>query len=117
METDPTRMSEVLVGLPDVDVLGVTGPASDGSVLMVEVASRADQGWCPVCGVKARVKDTTPVVLVDMACFGRPARLVWHKQRWACHQAEYPKRSWTVIDERIAAPRARLTDPLSVRVG
>lgn len=110
METDPTRMCELLVGLPDIDVLGVTEPASDRSVLVIDVASRADQGWCPACGVKARIKDTTPVVLVDMTCFGRPARLVWHKQRWACHQVDCPQRSWTVIDERIAAPRARLSD-------
>lgn len=110
MEIDPTRVCEVLVGLPDVDVLGVTEPAEDGSPLVIEIASRADQGWCPECGVKARLKDSTPVVLVDMTCFGRPARLVWHKQRWWCAQPECQGGSWTVSDERIALRRARLTD-------
>lgn len=110
MEVDPTRMCELLVGLPDVDVLGVTEPTGDGSVLVIDVASRADQGWCRECGVKARVKDSSAVVLVDMTCFGRPARLVWHKQRWWCAQLECSAGSWTVSDPRIAAPRARLTD-------
>jgi transposase len=103
-------MCEILVGLPDVDVLGVTRPAEDGSPLVVEVVSRADQGWCRECGVKARLKDTTAVVLVDMTCFGRPTRLVWHKQRWWCAQAGCPAGSWTVCDPKIAPPRARLTD-------
>ena len=103
-------MCELLVGLPDVEVLGVTEPAGDGSVLVIDVVSRADQGWCRACGVKARVKDSSAVVLVDMTCFGRPARLVWHKQRWWCAQTGCPAGSWTVSDPRIAAPRARLTD-------
>jgi transposase len=103
-------MCEVLVGLEDVDVLGVTDPTEDGSLLVVEVASRADQGWCRECGVKARVKDTTAVVLIDMTCFGRPTRLVWHKQRWCCAQPECPAGSWTVCDPKIALPRARMTD-------
>jgi hypothetical protein len=75
------RMCEILVGLPDVEVLGLSEPAEGGSPLVVEVASRADRGWCRECGVNARLKDTTAVVMVDMTCFGRPARLVWHKQR------------------------------------
>lgn len=110
METDPTRMCELLVGLPDVDVLGVTEPDTDGAPLVIEVMSRSDQGWCRECGVKARLKEVTPVVLVDMTCFDRPARLVWHKQRWWCAQAGCPAGSWTVTDPRIALPRARLTD-------
>ena len=110
METDPTRMCELLVGLSDVDVLGVSEPVGVGATLVIEVASRVDQGWCGACGVKARLKDTTPVVLVDLTCLGRPTRLVWHKQRWWCAQSECPAGSWTVNDPRIAAPRARLTD-------
>lgn len=110
METDPTRMCELLVGLPDVDVLAVTDAGDGESLLVIEVSSRADQGWCSKCGVKARIKDITSVALVDMTCFGRSARLVWHKQRWSCAQAECPAGSWTITDERIAPPRARLTD-------
>lgn len=110
MESDPTRMCEILVGWPDVDVLGVIETVDGVSPLVVEVASRADQGWCPKCEVRAQIKDSTSVVLIDMTCFGRPARLVWNKQRWSCAQTECPKGSWTVTDERIGLPRARMTD-------
>lgn len=88
-------MCEPFVGLPDVDVVGVDD-ARDGSRSGIEVASRADQGWRRACGVKARIEDTTPASLVDTTCFGRPARLVWHSQRWWCAQAGCPAGSWTV---------------------
>ncbi len=74
------RVCETLVGLGDVHVLGATEPDRDGSPLLVDATLRADQGWRGTCGVKVQVKNTTAVVLVDMTCFGRPARLVWHKQ-------------------------------------
>lgn len=109
MEIDPTRMCELLVGLEDVDVLAVEDDDSGGP-LRVHVQSRADQGWCPECGVRARVKDRTVVELVDLPCFGRPVRLVWHKHRWRCPEAVCPKGSWTVCDPKIAAPRARMSD-------
>jgi len=48
--------------------------------------------------------------LVDLPCFGRPARLVWRKQRWWCRETACPAGSWTQVDGRIAAPRAALTD-------
>jgi hypothetical protein len=103
-------MCEILVGLEDVDVLGVTEPGDAGQPLVIEVASRADQSVCPVCGVKARLKEVTPVTLVDLPCFGRSTRLVWHKQRWSCGQAGWAAGSWTVVDPKIAAPRAGMTD-------
>lgn len=108
MEIDPTRMCELLVGLEDVDVLGVDDVA-DGP-LLVHVESRADQGWCKECGVRARVKDRPVSVLVDLTCFGRPCRLVWHKHRWCCPESECQVGSWTVVDPKIAAPRARMSD-------
>lgn len=108
METNPTRMCELLVGLPEVGVRGVEDVA--GAPLRVHVESTLDQGWCRECGVRASVKDRPVVELVDLPCFGRPTRLVWHKQRWHCREALCPVGSWTVIDERIAWPRAALTD-------
>jgi hypothetical protein len=50
-------MCEVLVGLPDVDILGVTEPADGASPPVIDVSCRADQGWCQGCGVKVRLKD------------------------------------------------------------
>ncbi len=86
MEINPTRVCELLVGLPEVNVVGVDdGP---GLALRVHVESRLDQGWCRRCGVRAQVKDRPEIVFVDLPCFGRPTRLVWHKQRWRCREPE-----------------------------
>ena len=101
-------MCELLVGLPEVNVLGVEDLA--GRSLRVHVESRVDQAWCRACGCRAVVKDRSAVALVDLPCFGRPARLVWHKHRWSCRERACPAGSWTVVDDRIAVARAALTD-------
>jgi transposase len=108
VEVDPTRMCELLVGLPEVIVLGVDD--APGGPLRVRVESQLDQGWCRSCGCRARVKDRDPVELVDLACFGRSTRLVWRKVRWRCIEPACPAGSWTIIDDRIAPARAALTD-------
>ena len=79
MEVDPTRVCELLVGLGDVTVLG----ASDepGGPTRVHVETRGPRPPCPACGGSVWVKDRRLVELVDLAAFGRPARLVWHKRR------------------------------------
>jgi transposase len=108
VEINPTRVCELLVGLPDVNVLGVDDDV-DGP-LRVHVESRSGQQWCRECGVRARVKDRPEVTLTDLTCFGRRVRLVWHKHRWVCPETACPAGSWTVIDDRIAVSRAGLTD-------
>src|SRR5450432_2715106 len=70
-----TRACELLVGLPDVRVLAVEEPA--GGRLRVTVESRTERPACGGCGALAWSKDRPCVELVDLACFGRPARLVW----------------------------------------
>lgn len=104
MECNPTRMCELLVGLGEVNVLGVDD--RPGGPIIVKVESRLDeQAWCRRCGTRGSIKDRDDVVLVDLPCFGRPARLVWRKQRWCCRETLCPTRSWTVQDARIAVPR------------
>lgn len=49
METDPTRMCELLVGLPDVNVLGVEGDAGVMLSVVVETKVVGPVG-CPGCG-------------------------------------------------------------------
>jgi transposase len=80
--TDPTRMCELLVGLPEVTVLGLDDEV--GAPLSIHVETRARRPGCSECGVLARVKDRPVVTLVDLAAFGRPTRLAWHKFRWHC---------------------------------
>ena len=77
---------------------------------MVHIESRSSRPGCAGCGTPARVKDRPPVELVDLPCFGRPARLVWHKHRWCCPDRDCSAGSWTGEDPRIALAGAAMTD-------
>ena len=105
MEVDPTRMCELLVGLPAVSVLGVDDERVDAVVVHIEACS--GRPACPGCGMAAWVKDRPMVELVDLPCFGRPARLVWRKHRWRCPDDTCTVVSWTGEDTDIAPARGR----------
>ena len=109
METDPTRMCELLVGLPEVEVLGVVdGP--DGPLrVWVQTRLEGPRG-CSGCGSRVRVKDRDPVELVDLPAFGRSARLIWNKRRFACVDPDCAVGSFTEQDPQIAPARAAMTD-------
>jgi hypothetical protein len=64
VETDPTRMCELLVGLPDVNILGV----DDGveGFLCIYIESSTERPECSHCGVLAQMKDRSAVELVDL---------------------------------------------------
>jgi len=101
-------MCELLVGLPDVNVLAVVDVA--GEPLRVQVETREPRPACPGCGGDVVIKDRPMVELVDLAVFGRRARLVWRKHRWFCPTLSCPKGSWTGEHAEIAAPRLGMTD-------
>jgi transposase len=101
-------MCELLVGLPDVNVLGVADQPD--RPLRIHVESRSLRPRCPDCGTAGEVKDRPEVELVDLPVFGRRARLVWRKHRWRCRHHHCPMGSWTGEDSAIAAPRLALTD-------
>ena len=109
METNPTRMCELLVGLPDVAVLGVDGD-EEGRPIRVHVETSGRRPDCPCCGVVAVAKDRAPVTLIDLPAFGATASLVWHKRRWSCPDRDCAKGSWTEQEPRIAAPSMAMTD-------
>jgi transposase len=94
-------MCALLVGLPDVTVLGV-GEWPDW--LRVVIAMRLAPSRC--CGVLAHRHGVRDVELVDLPVFGRPARLVWRKQRWRCPAC---RRAWTEQEPEIASSRCGLT--------
>lgn len=108
MVTDPTHMCELLVGFTDVTVLGLDNEV--GAPLSIHVETRARRPGCSDCGVLARVKDRPVVTLVDLAAFGRPTRLVWHKFLWHCAELTCPGGSWTEDEPSIAAKRLMLSD-------
>ena len=108
METDPTAVCELLVGLGDVNILGIDD-VGDGPI-RVHVETRRRRPDCVRCETSAVVKDRPRVELVDLPAFGRPARLVWRKHRWACPDPTCPIGTWTEQETRIAAQRLALTD-------
>ena len=83
MERDPERMVQLLVGLPNVNVLGV----DDGrESIEIHVECRHSRPGCPDCGVLAHLKDQRVVTLVDLPCFGKSTKLAWHgpvPPRWS----------------------------------
>ena len=114
MEENPIRVCELLVGRPDVNVLGVDDEA--GGPIRVHVESRGGRPVCSGCGTVPWLKDRRPVDLADLAAFGRRARLVWHKHPWQCavllvEKATMwvPRSHVTAQMERVGSkPRARL---------
>ena len=104
----PIRVYELLVGLPDVSVLGVDDEAD--APLRVHVQTCAVWPPCRDCDGVVWCKDLDEVELVDLPCFGRPIRLVLHKRRWACPAMSCPVRSFTVQTPEIAPVRGVMTD-------
>ena len=103
---DPTRACELLVGLPDVNILDVI---DDGNRLRVVIEQRATRPACTACATLAWVKDRPVVEFVDLTSFGRPVMLVWRKHRWHCPNRQCATGSWVGEDERIAPPRMLMT--------
>lgn len=108
METNATRMCALLVGLPEICVLGVEDRL--GEPLRVHIETTVEVEGCSGCGTRAWVKDRPPVALVDLPAFGRPAILVWRKRRWRCPEPGCEVGTWTETDGRIAPARAAMTD-------
>jgi len=106
---DATRACELLVGLPDVNVLEVIEPLV-GRVEVTVESRFGEPPLCPGCRERAWVKDRPIVELVDLTCFGRPVTLRWRKHRWCCPRRWCRQGSWTQEDPRIAAPRLSVTD-------
>jgi len=101
-------MCELLVGLPDVVVLGLDDVKGGPLVVVVEQAGRRPE--CVGCGQLPQVKDRDTVELVDLPYGGRPSRLRWRKFRWVCRNEACDVITWTWDDSRIAFPRQALTD-------
>ena len=106
MVENPTRICELLVGLGEVEVLGVDDEAA--GPLAVHVRTRR-RPVCGGCGGAVWSKGSAPVRLVDLPAFGRPVRLVWHKWRWRCPAASCGVGSFTEVAEQIAPARSGLT--------
>lgn len=69
-----TRVSELLVGLGEVTVLGAVD--EPGGPIRVHTETRTPRPSCAGCGGPVWDKDRRPVKLVDLPAFDRAARLV-----------------------------------------
>jgi transposase len=103
--SDGTGLAEQLLGLDGFKVLGVTEGEHE---LVIAVETTASVTGCWSCGVLAECQDRVRVDIRDLACFGRPARLVWSKRRRRCREVECPVKTWTERSVHVP-PRALLT--------
>ena len=108
MEVNATRICNILLGLPEVNVLGVDD--HQGKPLSVYIECSSATRICSNCGNSAWMKDRSLVELTDLPTFGRPVRLMWSKRRWMCTNRECPQKSWTEENHHIASPRLSMTD-------
>lgn len=90
--SDGIGLAEALLGLDGFRVLGVVESADE---LVIRIETTAMAAWCAACGVRAEPHDRMPVEVRDLPCFGRPARLVWHKRRWRCREERCAAKTWT----------------------
>ena len=96
--SDGIGLAEVLLGLPGFRVLDVT---ETGSEVVMAIETTAVRVACRTCGVRAEAQDRMRGDIRDLACFGRPARLVWSKRRWRCREPLCPARTWTEDSEHV----------------
>ena len=96
----------VVLGLPGFVVLAVSEQAGG---LEQAVATTAVEGWCPGCGVRARLHDRRPSWVRDLPAAGRPVTLVWVKRVWRCVEPRCARRTWTETSSAIR-PRAAWTE-------
>ena len=107
MERNAIRMCEILVGLPEINVLWLDDVPD--KALRIGVESRRSGEVCPGCGQNARIKERPSVELADLPAFGRSVELIWRKQRWECVNPVCDVSSWTSQDPRIAPARGGMT--------
>ena len=103
MECDPTRMCEKLVGLGEVDLVGINDLGEEAP-LEVVIGSRKARPVCEGCGGSVWSKGYRSVVLVDLPAFGRPVRLGWRKRRWTCPNSGCEIRSFIEQDPHDWSP-------------
>jgi len=103
--SDGNGLAEALLGLAGFRVLAVTETDSE---VVIDIETAVEIVGCGSCGTRAEAQDRTPVAIRDLACFGRPARLVWNKRRWRCTDADCDARTWTESVEHVS-PRAVMT--------
>jgi transposase len=105
MERDAAKMLELILGMPNVRVLGAEATSA---LVRIEVESTNDTPVCPRCGAQAELLSTKSEEKVDLPIMGRPSRLVVKRRRWRCPTAHCPVTKWLEpdpTDEFPSSPR------------
>ena len=110
--SDGTGLAEALLGLDGFRVLEV---AEGPDEVVVSIETTATVVGCSACGTKALPHERRVSEIRDLACFGRPARLVWNKRRWRCPEPDCTAKTWTEASDQFC-PRALLTRRAGVEV-
>jgi transposase len=69
--------------------------------LVIAVETIVEFTGCDGCGTRAEAHERKTVEVRDLACFGRPARLVWRKRRWRCVEDACDAKTWSERSEYI----------------
>ena len=95
--SDGNGLAEAMLGLDGFRVLAVI-ERPDELVIRIETTATLVG-----CGVRAEAQDRVRVAVRDLACFGRPARLVWVKRRWRCREPLCRRKTWTETSTELDA--------------
>jgi hypothetical protein len=98
---------DLLIGLEGLRVVAVD--RDDRDALTVTVESAPALMGCQSCGVVACSHGRLEVCLIDAPAMGRAVRNRWRKRRWICREPTCPVTTFVEPDDRVAAPRAKLT--------
>ncbi len=97
---DGNGLAEALLGLEEFRVLKVTETHAE---VLIDVETTTDFTGCSACGTRAESQDRMTVQIRDLACFGRPARLMWRKRRWRCPEADCEAKTWTETSTQVSS--------------
>ncbi|MDQ3569405.1 MAG: transposase [Actinomycetota bacterium] len=97
--SDGNGLAEALLGLDGFRVLEVSETSAE---LVISIETTVDLVGCERCGTRAESQDRMSVEIRDLACFGRPARLVWNKRRWRCVEPDCEAKTWTEISPHVS---------------
>ncbi len=100
MASDGNGLAEKLLGLDGFRILDV---AETDTEVVVEIETTVTVVGCRGCGTRAEAQDRMPVEIRDLPCFGRPARLIWHKRRWRCPDPDCAAKTWTETSPHVSS--------------
>ncbi|MBA2495825.1 MAG: ISL3 family transposase [Acidimicrobiia bacterium] len=97
---DGTGLAEAMLGLDGFRVLTVSETAEEVTITVETIGGVVG---CGRCGTRAESQDRVAVAIRDLACFGRPTRLVWVKRRWRCRELDCDAKTWTEQSDAVDA--------------